>query len=97
MQTTRYSRQILVELNTLSTDFRSKLRYQVSSKPVQWEPSWSMWTNGRTDMTVLTVAFRNFSNAPKMQSCTPPPPHAHTRARARRVDLGYNDIPLGDT
>ena len=24
-----------------------------------------MWTDGRTDMTKLTVAFRNFANAPK--------------------------------
>jgi hypothetical protein len=33
------------------------------------ELSYSMWTNvwmdGRTDMTKLIVAFRNFANAPK--------------------------------
>ena len=41
----------------------------MSSKYVQREPSCSMWTErrieGRTDMTKLKVAFRNFVNAPK--------------------------------
>jgi len=32
---------------------------------VQYEPSCSMWADGRTDMTKLIVAFRNFANAPK--------------------------------
>ena len=48
-----------------STDFRKKLKYQDSSKSFQWEPSCSMRANGRTDMTKLRVAFRNFANAPK--------------------------------
>jgi len=34
-------------------------------KSIQWEPSCSMWTDGRTDMTKLIVAFRNFVNASK--------------------------------
>jgi hypothetical protein len=48
-----------------STDIRKKLKHQVSSKSVQWEPNWSLWTDGQTDMTKLIVAFRNFANAPK--------------------------------
>jgi hypothetical protein len=51
-----------------STDFRKELKYKISSKSVQAEPSCSMRTDGRTDgrsdMTKLTVAFRNFANAP---------------------------------
>ena len=36
----------------------------MSSKSVQWETSYSGRTDGRTDVTKLIVAFRNFSNAP---------------------------------
>ena len=49
-----------------STDFREKLKYQVSSESIQWEPSCSMRTDGRSDMTKLIVAFRNFANGPKI-------------------------------
>ena len=53
-----YSRQI----------FEKILKYQVLPKSVQWEPSCSMrterQTDRQTDMTKLTVNFRNFSNAP---------------------------------
>jgi hypothetical protein len=48
-----------------STDFRKKLKFQVSSKSVYWEPSCSMRADGQTDMRKLIVAFRNFANAPK--------------------------------
>jgi len=34
-------------------------------KSVQWEPSYSMRTERQTDITKLTVAFRNFAKAPK--------------------------------
>jgi len=39
-------------------------------KSVQWEPSCSTWTGGRTDKTKLTFAFRNFWNAPKTVDLT---------------------------
>jgi hypothetical protein len=49
-----------------STDFRGKkLKYQVSSKSVQWKLRCSMRTDGRIDMTKLTVAFLKNANAPK--------------------------------
>ena len=50
------------ETRIFMKDFREKLKHQISSKPVQWEPSCSM----RTDITKLTVVFRNFANAPKI-------------------------------
>ena len=46
------------------TDFRKKLKYQISSKSVQWEPSCSRGrTDGQTDLTKLIVAFLNFAIA----------------------------------
>ena len=40
-------------------------RYQIFLKIPQWDQSPSMWTDGRTDMTKLIVAFRNFVKASK--------------------------------
>jgi len=37
---------------------------QISWKSFYWEPSCSMWTDGRTYMTKLIVAFDNFANEP---------------------------------
>ena len=47
-----------------SIDFWKIYKYQISWKSFPWEPS-TMRTDGRTDMTKLTVAFRNFTKAPK--------------------------------
>ena len=53
-------------ISILSIYFLKLLRYQVSWKSVQWEQSCSKRTDGRTDMTKLIAAFRNFANAPKI-------------------------------
>jgi hypothetical protein len=48
------------------TYFPEKLKYQVSWKFVQWNPSYFMRTNGQTDMVKLILAFRNSAKAPKL-------------------------------
>ena len=45
--------------------FREIFNYQILWKSVEWEPSCSVRTDRRTDMTKLIVAFRNFVKAPK--------------------------------
>jgi hypothetical protein len=83
---TRYSSQILVELGIFLTDFGKILKYQISLKSVQWEPSCSMRTDGQTDrqtdVTKLTVAFRNFANASKNSS-------QQGRTVMRDVEVGF--------
>jgi hypothetical protein len=50
-----------------STNFQKILKYQISWKPMQWEPSCSKRTERETEMTKLIVAFRNSANEPKKQ------------------------------
>jgi hypothetical protein len=54
------------------TDFRKILKHQISWKSVQWEPSFSMRTdrrtNRRTNMTMLIVALCKFANMPKYET-----------------------------
>ena len=45
--------------------FPENFKYQISWKFLEWEPSYSMRTDGWADMTKLMVAFSNFANAPK--------------------------------
>jgi hypothetical protein len=56
-----------------STYFRKILKYQISWKPVLWEPSCSMRTDGQTDMTNIIVEWRNFAKAPKKIVLVCPP------------------------
>ena len=48
-----------------TADFRKIVKYDISWKSVQWKPSCSMLTDGRTDMTKIIVAYRDFTKAPK--------------------------------
>jgi len=59
------------EIWIFSTDFRQNPQTSNFTKCVQWEPSYFMRKDGRTDVTMLIVAFRNFANAPKNGSFTP--------------------------
>jgi len=52
-----FSRQICV-----------KYLYQISRQSVQWELSCSLRTDGQADTTKPTAAFRDFANAPKMNT-----------------------------
>jgi len=54
--------QFYMNLNILG---RFSKNAQTSLKSVEWEPSCSVRTDGRTDMTKQIVAFRNFAKAPK--------------------------------
>ena len=47
-----------------STDFPKIPKYQISWKSVRWDLSCSMQTDRRTEVTRLTVAFRDFAKAP---------------------------------
>ena len=50
-----------------STDFRKIMKYQISWKSVQWEPSCSM----RTDGHEANNRFSNFANAPENKTIMP--------------------------
>ena len=70
-------------LNFLSTVFRKMHKYQISWKSVQWKQSCSVLIDGRTGITKLIVAFRNFANTPKKPGQRP---HRHTHSRRLRQD-----------
>jgi hypothetical protein len=58
MQSAWYSCQIVMELVLSRETFEKILKYQISLKSAQWDPSWRMRTDGQTDKHVakLTVA-----------------------------------------
>ena len=64
MWSTCYFRQNWMKLDFLP-DFRKILKYHISRKSVQWEPSFSMRTDGQTDTTKLIVDILNFEKALK--------------------------------
>ena len=71
-----------------STVFRRIFKYQISWKSVRWEPSSSTWTDGRTDMTKLIMAFRNFrSSALKLSPATSALSHMTLWRVSRRLHL----------
>jgi len=47
MYTACYSCHIVIKTRIFWTDFRKILKYQISWKSVRWEPSCSMWGDGR--------------------------------------------------
>jgi hypothetical protein len=61
----QYSTHIWMKLEFFSTHLRKMLKYEISWKSIQCEPSCSMRRGGRTDKTKVIVTFRNFVNAPK--------------------------------
>ena len=55
----------LLFLSDLNDTWVFSTYFQISWKSVQWEPSCFMRTDGRTDMTKITISFRNFGKASK--------------------------------
>ena len=45
--------------------FEKCSKHKISEKSVQWEMSYSIWTDKRTDIMKLVVAFSSFAKAPK--------------------------------
>jgi len=58
--------------NSLDRFLKKELKYQTPRKSILWKSSCFMGrdrlTDGQTDMTMITVGFRNFANAPANQS-----------------------------
>jgi len=57
------------ETKIFPTDFRNMLKYQMSRKSFQCEPSFYMRTEGRTDMIKLIDALRTFTKTTKTPIC----------------------------
>jgi len=65
MQSASYSCAILMKFEVSRHFFRKVIKYKISLISIKWEPSCSMRTDGRTDMTKLIVVFRNFAKVPE--------------------------------
>jgi hypothetical protein len=77
-----------------STDFRKILGLEISWKSFQLEPSCSVQTGRQkkqrqTDMTKLTVAFRNFAHPPRIKHWM------LYRAQSSLLYIGYRVFPGG--
>ena len=59
---TRYSCHIISKSRCI---LETSSNIKISWKSVHWVPRCSTRTDGRTDMTKVTVAFRTFADAPK--------------------------------
>ena len=68
MYSTSYSYQTCKATRDFSTDLRKIFKHQISWKFIQCERSCSMWSDGRTDMTKLIVAFAILRKRLKMKS-----------------------------
>ena len=68
MYSAGYPCQISMKLELSRQIFEKILKYQIPLKSVQWEPTCSIRTDGRIDMTKLTVAFWKYANAPKNET-----------------------------
>ena len=55
-----YSCQILIKIKCSRNMFEKIFKYQILWMSFQWGPSFSMRTEGQTDMTEIIVAFRTF-------------------------------------
>jgi hypothetical protein len=56
-----------MELEFSGQIFEKILKYHISWKSLEWQPSCSMRTEGPTDMTKVTAALRKYANAPKIR------------------------------
>jgi len=54
-----------MKIEFLGEIFEKYSKYKISGKSLQWEPSYSMWTDRRTDVTKLVVSFRSFEKSLK--------------------------------
>jgi hypothetical protein len=93
MESPSYSCQVLMELEFIWHLFRKVLKYQFLLKSVQWEPSFLMRTDGRTDVTKLIVAFRNFDNK-KVELALQTIKPGFSTAKKFKVNLAPDYLPV---
>jgi hypothetical protein len=67
------------------------LKYEISWKFVQWEPSCFIGTDGQRDMTKLIVAFRNFTKSPKSNMTLRSGKYAELK---HAINMKYNTVSI---
>jgi hypothetical protein len=72
MYSSRYFCSVVTKLYVSRQIFNESFQYQISRKPVQWDPRWYIWTQRRPDITQLLGALLHYSNAPNncLRTCT---------------------------